>query len=739
MWQKMVFLFILCSGMIFLTAEDWDHWRGPQQNGFSQEKNLPNSWSSQGENLLWDAPYGARTTPLVMGNNVYLINRAGEGVNLQERVMALDVKNGKLLWEHRFNVFHTDIVANRLGWANLEGDKETGHIYAHGVQGRFFCFTSEGKILWSRSLTEELGRISGYGGRTNSPIVDGNLVIISFLSSGWAEHGRGMHRFLAMNKLTGEIVWWSSPGQAPLDTTYSVPVIANINGIRTLVTGCADGFIYGIKVKTGEKLWGFHLSKRGINSSVVVDGNIVYASHSEENIDSSTLGRVVAIDAGKTKNMIASELWRVDGLKAGYTSPILHKDKLYVFDNSANLICLDKSTGKEKWHHNYGRAAKGSGVYADGKIYVGEVSGRFYILKVTKNGCQELDSESFTLEDGSPIEINGNPAIANGRVFLPTNTNLYCIGLKNEVLTKTKTQNTPKSKEEVSMSTGEVAHLQIVPGETWLSSDEKKTFRVELFNASGHCMGQAKAKWSLSGLQGEINEDGVFTPSSQSQQAGKVVAQLGHLTTQARVRVIPPLPYQEDFENLPVEYPPPGWISSKLKCQVKEYEGNKVLWKLANRSAPPFARLKAYMQPPIKTNYTVQADMKGMRKKFYLPDMGLINSRYTLILLGTTFSPSIRIVSWDPIPRLQKDLEFSWSPNTWYRVKFKVSLKNGKTLLQGKVWPREEEEPKEWSIETEDPCPNLAGSPGLYAYSVGTTEKSTGTEVFFDNVTVTRD
>src|SRR5260221_10550046 len=118
-------------------------------------------------------------------------------------------------WEHKFNVFHTDIVSSRVGWANLAGDAETGNVYAHGVQGLFFCFSSDGKVLWSKSLTEEYGRISGYGGRVTSPIVVDDMVIIHNLNASWGEHGMGGHRFLAMDKKTGEVRWWSEPGGRP--------------------------------------------------------------------------------------------------------------------------------------------------------------------------------------------------------------------------------------------------------------------------------------------------------------------------------------------------------------------------------------------------------------------------------------------------------------------------------------------------------------------------------------------
>src|SRR3954468_1273991 len=106
-------------------AADWAHWRGPEQTGVSRETDLPEKWSpdpKKKDNLVWVAPYGGRATPLVVNGRVYIINNSGEGVNEQERVMCFDAKDGKVLWEHKFNVFHTDIVSARLGWTNLAGD-----------------------------------------------------------------------------------------------------------------------------------------------------------------------------------------------------------------------------------------------------------------------------------------------------------------------------------------------------------------------------------------------------------------------------------------------------------------------------------------------------------------------------------------------------------------------------------------------------------------------------------------
>ena len=82
-------------------------------------------------------------------------------------------------------------VAVKVLPPNLAADAETGNIYAHGVQGLFICFNPDGKVLWQKSLTEEYGRVTGYGGRVGSPIVDEDLVIIHMLHASWGDQERG--------------------------------------------------------------------------------------------------------------------------------------------------------------------------------------------------------------------------------------------------------------------------------------------------------------------------------------------------------------------------------------------------------------------------------------------------------------------------------------------------------------------------------------------------------------------
>lgn len=707
-----LFSFLLALTLALPAFSQVHHWRGAQQSGAFEAKNLPESWSVDGDNLLWHAEAGSRSAPLVMNDRVYLIGRVGEDSETQERVVCLDLDSGEILWEHRFNAFLTDIVALRLGWANLAGDPETGYIYAHGVQGMFFCFDKDGKVVWKRSLTEEYGRISGYGGRTNTPVIFRDLVIISSLTSGWGPQGKGAHRYWAMDKKSGKLVWWSDPGGKPLDTTYATPVIHD----DLLYSAMADGAAVCLDPATGKKVWHVPLSKRGINASVVVANGLAIVGHGEENLNTTTMGSLVALNA---KN--GSEAWRIDGLRVGYASPVVVDDLIYCPDNSANLFCIDLKTGEQLWKLNYGNEAKGSPVYADGKIYAGEVGGSYHIIKVSREGGEVVHSIEFKEENGSPIEIFGSPVVAHGRVILPNYWDTYCISLEE----KSFRSEVPAAVVQAPKSTG-----GIVPAEITLAAGVTTAFSAP-----------DATSYSLLGLAGEIGEDGTFKSEDTGKvQAGFVVAKAGDVEHKARVRVMPPLPYSENFDDLTVGLPPPGWITSKLKAVVTEVDGEQVLRKLAERPSPPFARLRCYLTPPLESGYTIQSDMLGKAKgRRFIPDMGLINSRYLLIALGTSSrKPALRLTSWAALPRVQKDVPFNWKPDTWYTMKFEVVPQGDSALVRGKVWPQGEDEPEEWSIEMTDDTPNTEGSPGLYGYSVGTTSKSHGTEILYDNVKVFR-
>src|SRR5436190_1220376 len=55
-------------------GNDWFNWRGPEFNGVSRETGLVSSWTKEDENLIWKAPVGGRSTPIIMNGRLYIIH-----------------------------------------------------------------------------------------------------------------------------------------------------------------------------------------------------------------------------------------------------------------------------------------------------------------------------------------------------------------------------------------------------------------------------------------------------------------------------------------------------------------------------------------------------------------------------------------------------------------------------------------------------------------------------------------
>jgi outer membrane protein assembly factor BamB len=713
----------LCLALSIFALSDWAEWRGPNRDGISTEKNLPVKWSPTGENLAWRAPYGGRSAPIVMGDRVYLQNSAGKGETLQERVMCFNADTGKLLWEHRFNVYLSDVPPHRVGWASPVGDPTTGNVYVLGVGGSLLGLDRDGKVLWERSLGEDFGLLTTHGGRTVSPIIDGDLVIVSGVTFQWGQHGRGAHRFMAFDKKTGETVYVSAPGGRPYDTTYAPPIIANVNGTRLLIQGGSDGFVYAIKPQTGEPVWKIEISKRGLNTGVVVSGNSAILTHSEENLDSSEMGMMLAVDANSKGEIKKDQVkWSVYGWQGGFSSPVLDGNRMYQIDNGANIAAFDVNNGKQLWLKNLGTIQKASPVFADGKLYVGTENGKFYILKPSATGCEILDEDQLGTE-AQPETIIGSAAVSDGRIYFASDSGLYAIGKK----ASHSSSHANVAPEGSTVSSQPATFVQVVPTELILKPGDKVNFRVRLFDAAGNFIREEPAAtWALDQLKGTV-ENGHFTVATDAiAQAGLVKATVGGVSGTASVRVFPPLPWSETFDSYAEKSLPPAWVNTTMKFAVRDQSGNKVLAKLTEGSSL-LSRARAYIGPSDWSNYTVEADVNATQKRRQQGDAGVIAQRYVLTLFGN--SQMLHLEPWQPEIQRTKSMPFAWKPDTWYRLKLEVAnLPDGTTRARGKAWPANEPEPGAWMIERIDPIPNRQGAPGLFGNGLA--------ELYFDNIMV---
>jgi hypothetical protein len=421
------------------------------------------------------------------------------------------------------------------------------------------------------------------------------------------------------------------------------------------------------------------------------------------------------------------------------------------------MWCFDAKKGDVLWKYSYGRNAMGSPVWGDGKIYVGEINGKFHILQPGDKNCTALHEHYFPSPDGSSdAEVNGSPAIADGKVYFSAGDEIFCIGTKNG---KSGAVSAPAAE----IKKGKPAQLSIYPCDVITHPGGEIALKLKVYDEFGNFLNEVAkgenvawtapqhppppgAKGQPPALQADITGSGgvavVVAKKVAAIQQGYVEAAWNGLKAKSRVHVAPTLPYAENFEALPEGSVPAGWVNCQGKFLVKKLpDGKKVLAKVTTNDNPLIARGSCFLGTPAMTNYTVEADVFGGKvdkegkQGIWMPDVGIGACRYTLLLAGQM--QKIRLVSWDAMPRVDAWKEYPWSPDTWYRLKLTAEVAGGKAVLRGKVWPKADKEPEKWTLEFADPTPNLEGAPFLYGYVLGHVGTAPGTEVYFDDVQVT--
>jgi outer membrane protein assembly factor BamB len=736
---------------------DWPNWRGPQQNRISMEKDLIESWNpdgGEGSNLVWKrADLGGRTSPIVMRGKVYTIVRDQPETPYEgEKVVCVDAATGETIWEYRFNVYLSDVPDTRIGWSAPVGDPETGRIYVQGVCGYFCCLDGEtGKVVWDRSLHEEFGLISTYGGRTNVPVIFEDTVLISAVIVGWGDQpkwgglARPAHRFMGFDKATGELRWMNGTSISPYDTTYSTPTVMPVKGQQLLVFCSGDGGVWALQPRTGKVVWNYELARAGVSTSPLVDfDGRVYASSAEENplsVAPNTQGAAIALDGTMSGDLEGKQLWQHLQVMAGKSSPFKIGDRVYFVDDRSKMYIFEAATGEPVVSRpvNLGTMQRSTPLYADGKIYIMTNTGQWHILRPTENGVERVHTLRLRPDasGGSP-EAEGSMAVSHGRIYLPTSQAIFCLGKPNQVPSADPLPQMPR--EDPLRDTNE-AQLQVVPYDTLLKPGDQQAYRVRLFNAKGQFLREvpaAEIKFGVDGV-GMVSADGKYTaPPDAKHENALVTCEVGGLKGTGRVRISPPLPWKFDFNDS--ELVPLPWIGGRVRWEVRKDGAEQFIAKRTVLPTPKDPNNKLgtrsfiWMGPIDLSNYTIQGDVLLKRVQltdaaYRMSDVGLINSRYQLTVRA--LSNKLRLDSWSPSDyRTHTAVDFMPEPDVWYTLKLQVEPQIGQAFVRGKIWKRGDPEPDSWTVEMVDRMPNLHGTPGVY----GNTPDA---EVHLDNVLVT--
>ena len=375
------------------SSVDWPQWRGPDRNGISKETGLLSQWPRSGPPVAWSAAmlgagYGSIS---VQGDRVYV-----QGMrNRQSVVSTLNRADGKQVWVRILGpAGDNDRGPGPRSTPTIDGDR----VYALSETGDLACLrVADGSVIWQRNILKDFRGSNPYWLLSESPLIDGNLVIVT-------PGGRGAG-VVALDKMSGMTVWTSkdlSDGAG-----YASPIVADVGGVRTIMTFTADAGV-GVRASDGKLMWRNSTAANGtanIATPVYSDGKVFFTS--SYGAGAALLG--LRASGGEVR---AQEIYSTRDMKNHHGGVVLVNGYIYGFNDSI-LTCLEFASGKMVWRDR--SVGKGAVTYADGHLYILSEDNIVGLVEATPAGYREKGR--FTIADQG-LPSWAHPVVSGGRLYI---------------------------------------------------------------------------------------------------------------------------------------------------------------------------------------------------------------------------------------------------------------------------------------------------------------------------------
>jgi outer membrane protein assembly factor BamB len=421
-----------CLGVLILTAgaaraDNWERFRGPNGDGISNDKNIPVKFSAS-EGVLWKTPISGigYSSPVVWGDYLFLQTAAETGAT--RTLICLDAKTGKERWQRGIPGAKAKIhQLNSLASGTPATDGEAVYVpFWNGKDVILTAYNFKGDKLWDRNL----GEFVSQHGAGISPIIYKDLLIYANDKDAFRDVNKktgpvaNPSKLLALNKKTGETVW--ERPRAAVRACYSVPFLLENPGKAPELIVTSTTAITSYEPESGKPNWNWtwpflNDPLRTIAATVHANGLLLACSG-----DGSGERMMVAVAMnGQGKEARPDKLWSNTKEFPYVTCPLIRGDHVYFVNDLGLAGCYQVKTGKRVWFERLPDAKfYASPVMIDGKIYSGSEQGDVYVIAADPTSYQLLAKNAIG------ERIRATPAVANGRLYLRTQSNLYCIGSK---------------------------------------------------------------------------------------------------------------------------------------------------------------------------------------------------------------------------------------------------------------------------------------------------------------------
>ncbi len=374
-------------------AGDWPQWRGPDRTGVSQEKGLLKQWPASGPGKNWSISnlgegYGSLA---IQGDRIFV-----QGTNRNASVVfSLNRADGKMVWSAALGPKVDEGRGNGpRSTPTIDGDR----IYVLTENGDLACLRGrDGSRVWSKNILREFGGDNPHWLISESPLIDGNRVIVS-------PGGKGAG-IVALDKMTGKTVWTSS--ELNDGAGYASCIIADVGGVKTIMNFTSRAAV-GVRASDGKLMWRYDRAANNTancTTPVYLNNKVFF---------SSAYGTGAALldltpQGGEVK---AREVYFTRDMQNHHGGVVLVNGYIYGFSNSI-LTCIEFATGKKMWSDR--SVGKGALTYADGMLFLMGENNLVGLAEATPSGYKEKGRFSIA-DQGKPSWAH--PVVAGGKLYI---------------------------------------------------------------------------------------------------------------------------------------------------------------------------------------------------------------------------------------------------------------------------------------------------------------------------------
>ena len=418
-------MFLAVCGLFLATpllAENWGSWRGPTQNGVSNETDLPKTWSVD-VNVQWRAelPGPAGATPVVWGDNIFLTSTSGS-----ELVLLCFGTDGKQRWSRLIGQGNKDARGDEGNSASPSPITDGVHVWAFIGTGKLVCYTVDGALVWDADMQQRHGKFDIAFGMSATPVLHQNRLFVQLIhGDGKPETQEAM--VVAVDASTGALLWATeriTGASRENEHSYASPILYDFDGLTYLITHGGD-YTVAYSVQDGKEKWrlgglnpqgkSYHPTLRFVASPAAAKGIVVCPTAKN--------GPVFAVDASKVGDLTDSDavLWVRDDNTPDVPSPLIYEDLVYLCRENGMLLVLDRKTGEQVYmERTHSHRHRASPVLADGHIYLTARDGKVTVVKTGREFKIVAQNDTGETTSASPV-------ISNGVIYLRTFEALWAI------------------------------------------------------------------------------------------------------------------------------------------------------------------------------------------------------------------------------------------------------------------------------------------------------------------------